>query len=307
MKSSSMLSRNFFRRPRVRALLPEQKLLLAVLTISCESHVGVYLPGDLAKDCGLDIEAADGGLADLETKGFVLTDKNSGEIFVCDFFRDNTFKTAPRRGQAAWSWIQIESAHLREKVLVAVANNPSCGLQKSDLLENQTLKNQDKARQDKDKTTTTRPPKAAGDSVVLVRFRDGSDITCRAEWADALTRELAGVPNTKIETTCARYAAGILRKWESQGAPSGDAIVQAERDAETDELSHLLMELARLDRHSFMTPAGVLVGQVESFSQDRVFLRTASGCRPLHSLLEARDFLDAVAQGRLLVSAEAWV
>jgi len=40
MKKHSMLPRNFYRRPAIRDLVPDLKLLLTVLTVGCETHIG---------------------------------------------------------------------------------------------------------------------------------------------------------------------------------------------------------------------------------------------------------------------------
>lgn len=144
MKTSSLISRTFFRRPAVRELVPDLKLLLAVLTVSCESHVGVYIPGGLGEDAGLDAQALDGGLADLERRGLIIRDQATGEIFIRDFFRDNVFKGHIRVRQAITSFNLVASYGLREKVAESIGNNPGCGLDKSDFVVNQQVSAQEK-------------------------------------------------------------------------------------------------------------------------------------------------------------------
>lgn len=100
MKRSSVLSRVFFRRAAVRALVPDLKLVLVVLTIGCESHVGVYRPAGLGEDTGLDPSSLTGALDDLARRSHILPDAATGEIFIAAWFRDNSFSTAARRGQA---------------------------------------------------------------------------------------------------------------------------------------------------------------------------------------------------------------
>lgn len=156
-KRSSVLARNFFRRDKVRALVPDLRLILAVATVSCETHCGVWLPGDLARDTGLDEAALAGGLADLEARGLVVRDTATGELFLVDFFRDNVFATAPRRGQFRGDFARIESPLLREAVRVAVKNNPACGLlvedveptRKAEIDEDQQLGSQGKKSKEK--------------------------------------------------------------------------------------------------------------------------------------------------------------
>lgn len=139
MKRGSMLSRTFYRRPAVRDLVPDLKLVLTVLYVGCESHVGVYRPAGLGEDAGLDTAALGGALDDLVRRGHVSRDQETGEVFLTDFFRDNTFKTQARRSQARDDFMQIESNALREKVLRAIEKNPECGLFESDFIMNQQL------------------------------------------------------------------------------------------------------------------------------------------------------------------------
>ena len=128
MKRSSSLSRTFFRRPAVRRLVPDLKLVLVVLTIGCESHTGVYRPAGLAEDTGLDPSALKGGMADLEREGHVLQDNKTGEVFLRAWYRDNSFNTDARRGQWRDDFRQIESLRLRALVEEAISASPECGL-----------------------------------------------------------------------------------------------------------------------------------------------------------------------------------
>jgi hypothetical protein len=146
MKRSSVMSRVFFRRAAIKALVPDLKLVLVVLTVGCESHVGVYRPAGLGEDSGLDPTSLAGALADLERRNHILPDAGTGEIFVVDFFRDNSFSTAARRGQARGDFCQIESEKLRKAVLQAIKNNPSCGLSIADCQQNQDAALQGKVK-----------------------------------------------------------------------------------------------------------------------------------------------------------------
>lgn len=139
MKQKGSINRNFYRQPRVRALVPDLKLLLSVLFVSCESHIGCWLPAGLADDSGLSDEALAGGLAALEKEKFIEIDQETGEIFLNDFFRNNTFKTPQRVGQARSDFNVIESEKLRKKVLEKIELSPECGLKKSHFENNQQL------------------------------------------------------------------------------------------------------------------------------------------------------------------------
>jgi hypothetical protein len=135
MKKSSSISRNFFKRPQIRELVPDLKLLIALLLISAESHVGCWIPGGLNEDSGFDLTALGGGLTDLDRRGLISRDGETGEIFITSFFRDNTFKGPSRVGQAISDFRQVESKKLREKIIDAIKNSPECGLDPTVFIE----------------------------------------------------------------------------------------------------------------------------------------------------------------------------
>ena len=128
MKRYSTLPRNYLRRPEIRGLVPDLKLLMLCVYVSCESHVGAFLPGGLSEESGLEAEALAGGLADLIRRGLLVFDESTGEVFISSFFRDNVFNTPARRGQAVDDFRRVESQVLRNEILAAVEKNPGCGL-----------------------------------------------------------------------------------------------------------------------------------------------------------------------------------
>lgn len=128
MKRSASLSRTFFRRPGIRELVPDLKLILTVLTVGCESHAGIYMPGGLAEDAGLDLSTLAGGLVDLERRGHIVRDGTTGEIFLTSFYRDNTFSSPQRQRQWSGDFARVESAALRAAALAAIAASPECSL-----------------------------------------------------------------------------------------------------------------------------------------------------------------------------------
>lgn len=151
MKRSSSISRTFFRRPAVRELVPDLRLLLVVMTVGCESHAGVWRPAGLPEETGLEIGAVDGGLADLERRGHILRDRSTAEVFLRAWYRDNVFKGPARWGQWLEDLKQIESPRLRAAVLEAIAASPECGLNPQNVdnsKENQT--NQQTAAQEQE-------------------------------------------------------------------------------------------------------------------------------------------------------------
>jgi hypothetical protein len=135
MKARSVIGRTFYRRPRIRDLVPDLKLVLSVLTVGCESHVGCWVPAGLREDCGLSGEAFDGAIRDLERRGHIIRDENSGEYFLSDFFRDNDFSTPARKRQAEGDYQQIVSMKLKAAVRKAALENPSCCLSSQNFYE----------------------------------------------------------------------------------------------------------------------------------------------------------------------------
>lgn len=184
MKTSSSIKRNYFRRPAIRHLVPDLKLLLAVLQVGCESHVGCWVPSGLADDAGLSVEACEGGLRDLARAGLVEVDQDTGEIFLTDFFRNNTFK-GPQRGQQALAdFRQVESEALRKSILNAVAQSQECGLSVEFLtgfVKNQQVNNQGKdQREVKEKTTPPTPQR--GEKVEEVVDFDVDEVVAAELW-----------------------------------------------------------------------------------------------------------------------------
>lgn len=139
MKRTACLNRNCLRRPAVRKLVPDLKLLWLALKINCETHIGVWALGlgALGEDSGFEKDALEGGLAALQQRGLILLDEETGEVFLTDFFRENTFKTPARRGQAWDDWIRIQSLVIRKQVSKAIFANPECGLE-GDLFDKST-------------------------------------------------------------------------------------------------------------------------------------------------------------------------
>jgi len=131
MKQTSCVSRTFFRRPNIQTLPPLSRLVLALLIIGCESHVGCWIPSALAEDSALPATVVTDCLDELKSIGEIIRDERTGEIFLTSFFRYNTFKTAPRWRQAVGDYQRIESKNLREAILLSITTNTACGLPES--------------------------------------------------------------------------------------------------------------------------------------------------------------------------------
>lgn len=158
MKQMAVLPRNFFRRHEIRALVPSLKTLLTVMCVGCESHVGCWIPGDLAKDSGLEDEGVAGGLIDLQRRNLIFVDEKTSEIFIADWFRNNKFAGIQRGLQAISDFRVVESVQLKNRILEAIARSPECGLTVEFL--SSTLKKQDVKHQVevKEKVEVKPPP-----------------------------------------------------------------------------------------------------------------------------------------------------
>lgn len=224
MKRSSMLSRVFFRRPSVRALVPDLKLVLAVMAVSCESHVGVWRPAGLAEDCGLDPAALAGALVDLEKRGHLVADRATGEFFLTDFFRDNTFNSPQRVRQARDDLKQIESVALRQKVLEAVDKNIGAGLKTSDLLQNHDVTSKgERVREGKQQQPP--PPRAPTSSASDAPGGGVSPI-----WQEALALEVElAKRSAKGVTNEPGFRRVLWARYQSSGGPAPDVLNELEK------------------------------------------------------------------------------
>lgn len=126
MKDRSSLPINFLRRAEIRKLVPDLKLVLVALNITCDSNVGCWIPEDLTGDTGLDVTALNAAYDVLENRGFIVRDTITGEFFLKDFFRHNTFKGVNRRSQAEYDFLNIESVELCNLIIEASKWSNSC-------------------------------------------------------------------------------------------------------------------------------------------------------------------------------------
>lgn len=95
MRDRSIVPTNLLNWPRCRALLPEQKLILIYLwaspDLSC-CGAGLIPLAPVAATLGFSEQALETGLENLRDAGLLSLDKESGEIFIKDWFRFHTFK-----------------------------------------------------------------------------------------------------------------------------------------------------------------------------------------------------------------------
>lgn len=100
MRESSLVPTNLLNWPRVASRLPEEKLLLLALWsapfLNC-AGVGELPLRPFAASLGLSCEATETGLNNLAEAGLLVSDTETGEIFVADWFRFHKFKTPHQR------------------------------------------------------------------------------------------------------------------------------------------------------------------------------------------------------------------
>lgn len=95
MRDRSIVPTNLLNWPRCRGLLPEQKLILIYLwaspEISC-AGAGLIALAPAAATLGFSAAALETGLENLRDAGLLSLDKETGEVFIKDWFRFHTFK-----------------------------------------------------------------------------------------------------------------------------------------------------------------------------------------------------------------------
>ena len=234
MKRNSVTTRAWYRRPAIRALVPDLKLLLNVLTTGCETFVGVYIPAGIGDDAGLAPEAVAGGLASLEKAGHIVLDKETGEIFIAAFFRDNKFKLERMRRLVTDEFCLVQSPELKKRVLAAVAASPECCL-KVDSLRNHMVSVQGEGEAEgegevKKKAAVSSPPSAAAPLNNKKRRhprRTEHGIECWYPNEDVLADKLEA--ETQGDELAAAVA-GVRAQPNSQGKPSTSPVPQLVKD-----------------------------------------------------------------------------
>ena len=224
MKTASYFYRNYLRLPSIRALVPDLKLLLLTLGIGCESNVGAWIPVELANDSGLVPAAVAGGLADLERRGHILADQETGEVFLTDFFRENTFKTPSRRGQARADFVRVRSPKIRERIIDAIKKSPECGLSIADIQQNQQL-----AKQDKSSEVKSRERGAQGAPAPLSPGGDLGDLGEPGSGQAAPVRYQASPDGLSHELGNARDEAALALISNYPPAERAEAVAEAAR------------------------------------------------------------------------------
>jgi len=120
---SRLVPTNLMAWPRVRNLLPDQKLIVYHLWATCQSAAGCQLLDLAACSGSLSVaqEALLEALDEFSRRGLVDVDKETGEVAIVDWARWHKFDTPPRRRLAEDAIKRIQSPRLRQIVEKSMA------------------------------------------------------------------------------------------------------------------------------------------------------------------------------------------
>jgi hypothetical protein len=123
MADARLVPSNLLAWPRVRSLLPDQKLILQTCWATAPSAAGCWLVdvASFAAHLSLAEAALVAALEDFKRRELIDADPDTGEIFLVDWYRFHTFKTAPRRDLLKNELRKIQSQELKERAEKAAA------------------------------------------------------------------------------------------------------------------------------------------------------------------------------------------
>ncbi len=120
MAESRLVPTNLLSWPRIKDLLPDQKLIAYYLWASRFSNsCGCYeIPFELsAVEMGLSELALVEAIRELERRGLVMFDHATGEVFVLDWYRFHKFSSGAQQSQLRQSLAKIQSDRLKKIVI----------------------------------------------------------------------------------------------------------------------------------------------------------------------------------------------
>lgn len=123
MAESRLVPCNLLAWPRVRDLLPDQKLIVYHLWVTCHEAAGCQLLDLAAFQGGLSITAPaiQDALSEFARRGLTEMDEETGEVFIKDWFRFHRFEAPSRRRLAEDSIRRIQSPRLKAIVEKSMA------------------------------------------------------------------------------------------------------------------------------------------------------------------------------------------
>ncbi len=124
MSEKRIVPSNLMSWPRIKNLLPDQKLIIYHLWATATSAAGCWLldSAGCAAALSLKEEALADALDEFERRQLVKIDKETGEIFILDWFRWHTFKTAARQDLLQNDIKKIQSTSL-QKIIAEAAKS----------------------------------------------------------------------------------------------------------------------------------------------------------------------------------------
>lgn len=105
--------------PKVRDLLPDQKLIVYHLWATSPSAAGCYLLDFAAFSAALSvtIPAMEEAMRDFERRRLLAMDQETGEVFLLDWYRFHKFDSLPRRKLLEDAVKKIQSIHLKTMII----------------------------------------------------------------------------------------------------------------------------------------------------------------------------------------------
>lgn len=118
MAESRLVPTNMMAWPRVRDLLPDQKLIVYHLWATCHPASGCQLLdlGGFQGALNITAPAIQEALAEFQRRGLVALDDTTGEVAIIDWFRFHKFEAPSRRRLLEDSIHRIQSPRLRSIV-----------------------------------------------------------------------------------------------------------------------------------------------------------------------------------------------
>lgn len=119
MAESRLVPCNLLAWPAIRDLLPDQKLLVYHMWVTCPSAAGCCLLDYAGFQGALSItaNAVEDAVMEFERRGLVEYDRATGEVFILAWFRWHKFDTATRRRLLEDALKKVESPRLKTMIL----------------------------------------------------------------------------------------------------------------------------------------------------------------------------------------------
>lgn len=118
MAESRLVPCNLLAWPAIRDLLPDQKLLVYHMWVTCPSAAGCFLLDYAGFQGALSItaNAVEDAVMEFERRGLIAYDRSTGEVFILSWFRWHKFDTATRRRLLEDAVKKVESPRLKSMI-----------------------------------------------------------------------------------------------------------------------------------------------------------------------------------------------